>query len=103
MLELKKIKDDYEKSLTITLKWRLDTTTSPLLERQLKASLNDIFVLILDFTNLEYISSAGLRVVLAAQKVMNTQGEMIVKNVSSEIMDIFEVTSFLDILTIQND
>jgi anti-sigma B factor antagonist len=87
--------------LTLTLNGRLDTTTAPRLEAELKHSINDIETLILDFTGLEYLSSAGLRVLLAAQKVMNKQGEMIVMHVNETIAEIFEITGFADILTIQ--
>ncbi len=87
--------------LTITLTGRLDTTTAPLLEAQLKQSIGGVEKLILDFTALEYLSSAGLRVLLAAQKVMNKQGEMIVRNINETIAEIFEVTGFVDILTIE--
>lgn len=87
--------------LTITLIGRLDTTTAPQLEAELKQSIGGVEKLILDFTALEYLSSAGLRVLLAAQKVMNKQGEMIVRNVNETIAEIFEVTGFADILTIE--
>lgn len=87
--------------LTLTLNGRLDTTTAPRLEAELKHSINGIETLILDFTGLEYLSSAGLRVLLAAQKVMNKQGEMIVMHVNETIAEIFEITGFADILTIQ--
>jgi len=87
--------------LTIYLEGRLDTTTSPELSTVLNESLNGVTELIFDFTLLEYISSSGLRVLLAAQKVMNSQGKMIVKNVSEMVMEIFEITSFVDILTIE--
>ena len=87
--------------LTVTLTGRLDTTTAPQLEAELKHSISGIELLVLDFTALEYLSSAGLRVLLAAQKVMNKQGEMIVKNVNETISEIFEVTGFADILTIE--
>lgn len=87
--------------LNIMLEGRLDTTTAPQLEAELKRSVNDIGELIFDFGKLEYISSAGLRVLLSAQKVMNRQGSMIVKNVNDVIMDIFEVTGFAEILTIE--
>lgn len=79
---------------------RLDTTTAPQLEAEFKNSLNNVTELVLDFSKLEYISSAGLRVLLAAQKVMNAQGSMKVTNVNSEIMEVFEITGFTDILTI---
>ena len=87
--------------LTITLAGRLDTTTAPQLEAEFKQSVNGIEKLVLDFTALEYLSSAGLRVLLSAQKVMNKQGEMIIKNVNDTITEIFEVTGFIDILTIE--
>ena len=87
--------------LTVTIAGRLDTTTAPQLETELKESLDGIEKLVLDFTALEYLSSAGLRVLLAAQKVMNKQGEMIIRNVNETINEIFEVTGFIDILTIE--
>ena len=86
---------------SFVLEGRLDTVTAPELERELKAVLPDATALTLDFDKLEYISSAGLRVLLAAQKTMNKQGKMIVKNASEEVMEIFEVTGFSDILTIE--
>ena len=86
--------------LTILLEGRLDTTTSPSLEQELKQGLDSITELIFDFEKLEYISSAGLRILLAAQKVMNKQGSMVVKNVNEIIAEVFEVTGFSDILTI---
>ena len=88
--------------LTVTIAGRLDTTTAPQLEAELKQSMNGIEKLVLDFAALEYLSSAGLRVLLAAQKVMNKQGEMIIKNVNDTIHEIFEVTGFIDILTIES-
>jgi anti-sigma B factor antagonist len=87
--------------LTISLTGRLDTTTAPELDNDLKASLDGVEKLVFDFSELEYISSAGLRVLLSAQKVMNKQGSMVVKNVSEEINEIFEVTGFVDILSIE--
>ena len=87
--------------LTVAITGRLDTTTAPQLEAELKQSINGIEKLVLDFANLEYLSSAGLRVLLAAQKVMNKLGEMIIKNVNDTINEIFEVTGFIDILTIE--
>ena len=87
--------------LTITIAGRLDTTTAPQFEAEFKQSINGVEKLVLDFTALEYLSSAGLRVLLAAQKVMNKQGEMIIKNVNDTINEIFEVTGFIDILTIE--
>lgn len=87
--------------LTITLNGRLDTLTSPQLETELKASLDGVEHLVLDFAALDYLSSAGLRVLLAAQKQMNKQGDMVVRNVNETIAEIFEVTGFCDILTIE--
>ena len=84
-----------------TLEGRLDTVTAPDLENDLKESLDGVTVLTLDFANLEYISSAGLRVLLSAQKTMTRQGEMKIINVNDTIMEIFEVTGFVDILTIE--
>ncbi|MGN0316312.1 MAG: STAS domain-containing protein [Lachnospira sp.] len=87
--------------LVLTLVGRLDTNTAPELEAELKQSLNDTKELEFDIKELEYISSAGLRVLLAAQKVMNKQGSMVIKNVNEEVMEVFEVTGFVDILTIE--
>ena len=87
--------------LTVILDGRLDTATSPKLEEELKAVLGDLKKLVLDFTNLEYISSAGLRVLLMAQKAMSKQGEMIILNVNETVMEVFEITGFADMLTIQ--
>jgi anti-sigma B factor antagonist len=87
--------------LTITLAGRLDTTTAPQLEAEFKQNIGGVEKLVLDFAALEYLSSAGLRVLLAVQKVMNKQGEMIIKNVNDTVNEIFEVTGFIDILTIE--
>lgn len=87
--------------LTMTLSGRLDTTTAPQLETQLKESIDGVEHLILDFAALEYLSSAGLRVLLSAQKIMNKQGSMVVRNVNETIAEIFEVTGFCDVLTIE--
>jgi len=87
--------------LTVTIAGRLDTTTAPELEAAFKESLAGVTKLVLDFASLEYLSSAGLRVILQAQKTMNKQGEMIIKNVNETINEIFEVTGFIDILTIE--
>lgn len=96
---INKFKEDV--TLTIELEGRLDTVSAPQLEAELKKSVSGIRTLIFDFKKLEYLSSAGLRVLLASQKVMNRQGEMIIKNVNSTIMDIFEVTGFSEILTVE--
>ena len=87
-------------TLTVALEGRLDTTTAPELEAEMKQSLPGITELIMDFEKLDYISSAGLRVLLSAQKVMNKQGKMFIRNVCPEIKEIFDVTGFADILTI---
>ena len=90
-----------ESTLTLALEGRLDTGSAPQLEAELKQSINGVTNLIFDMKKLEYTSSAGLRVLLSAQKVMNKQGEMVVCNVNEEIMEVFEVTGIVDILTIQ--
>jgi anti-sigma B factor antagonist len=90
-----------EKELIVALSGRLDTTTAPSLEKAISENIYDIDKLILDFKELEYISSAGLRVVLNAQKKMQQIGEMKVINVSEVVMDVFEITGFVDILTIE--
>lgn len=88
-------------SLTVAVAGRLDTTTAPELENELKTSLDGVTSLVLDFAALDYLSSAGLRVLLAAQKTMNKQGTMVIRNVNETIAEIFEVTGFADILTIE--
>ncbi|QOX63006.1 STAS domain-containing protein [Anoxybacterium hadale] len=87
--------------LTVALSGRLDTTTAPQLEAELKASMNGVESLVLDFSELEYISSAGLRVLLSAQKVMSKQGKMVIRHVNETILEVFEVTGFTDILTVE--
>ena len=94
-------KNTNETELTVALTGRLDTTTAPELEKELKASLDGVTTLVIDMTALDYISSAGLRVLLSAQKTMNKQGEMKVVHVGETIMEIFEVTGFSDILIIE--
>ena len=91
---------DGEKAV-FALSGRLDTNTAPGLEKELRESLPGVTGLTVDCEKLEYISSAGLRVLLSAQKVMNRQGEMKVTKVSEEVMEIFDVTGFADILTIE--
>ena len=86
--------------LDIALKGRLDTTTAPQLEAELSGGLDGVEELHIDMKELEYISSAGLRVLLAAQKVMNKQGSMVISNVNDTIREVFEITGFVDILTI---
>lgn len=94
-------KTTHDSTLNIVLEGRLDTTTAPQLEEELKQSIADNTELILDFAKLEYLSSAGLRVLLAAQKTMNKQGKMVIRNVNDVITEVFEVTGFSDILTIE--
>ncbi len=87
--------------LEIIVGGRLDTTTAPQLEAELKRSIDGITALNFDFSALEYLSSAGLRVLLAAQKVMNRQGTMSIRHVNETIMEVFEITGFSEILTIE--
>ena len=87
-------------TLTLALEGRLDTITAPELEQVVNGSLDGLTALIFDFAKLEYVSSAGLRVLLGAQKKMNKQGKMEVKNVCAEIMEVLDITGFSDILTI---
>ena len=94
-------KTQNDAALLLALEGRLDTTTAPQLEAELKASLDGITALTLDFAQLDYISSAGLRVLLAAQKTMNRQGTMVITNVCDDIREVFEITGFSDILTIE--
>ena len=95
------IKKENGDALEIALQGRLDTMTAPQLEQELKSCLGGVKELTLDLEGLEYISSAGLRVLLSAQKQMNKQGSMKLVHVNEVIMEIFEVTGFLDILTIE--
>ena len=88
-------------ALTIIVSGRLDTQTAPELEKELDSVLADIKELTFDFANLEYVSSAGLRVILKAQKAMNAQGSMKLTGVNDSIMEVFDITGFLDILTIE--
>lgn len=85
-------------ALTVALEGRLDTTTAPKMEEELR---DGITRLVFDVEKLEYISSAGLRVLLAMQKLMNQQGEMVLQNVNEAVMEVFEVTGFSDILRIE--
>lgn len=96
-MEISKIPEGVK--LVLALKGRLDTNTAPQLEQSLE--LDGVKELVLDFSELEYISSAGLRVVLAAQKKMNEKGSMKLTNVNETIMEVFEITGFTDILTIE--
>ena len=99
MLNMEKHVDN--KSAVFALFGRLDTVTAPELEKALGEVMPDLESLTLDFSQLDYISSAGLRVLLSAQKVMSKQGEMTLVNVNEAVMEIFEVTGFTDILTIR--
>ena len=97
-MTIEKVKNGNE--LTIQVEGRLDTVTAPVLEKEIKENVEGVEKLVLDFKALDYISSAGLRVILAAQKIMNKQGEMLVKNVNETVNEIFEITGFCDVLTI---
>ena len=88
-------------SVTLTVSGRLDTQTAPELEKELDTVLPGIKDLTFDMTGLEYVSSAGLRVILKAQKAMNLQGSMKLTGVNDNIMEVFDITGFLDILTIE--
>ena len=99
MLNINKTMEN--QSAVVSLEGRLDTVTAPELEKALQEILPELTELTLDFAALDYISSAGLRVLLSAQKVMNKQGEMTLTNVNEAVMEIFEVTGFTDILTIR--
>ena len=87
--------------LTVALEGRLDTVTAPQLEGDLRSAVSGVTELVFDLEKLDYVSSAGLRVLLSAQKVMKRQGEMVITNVKPEIMEIFDVTGFSDILNIE--
>lgn len=89
-------------SLILKISGRLDTTTAPELEAEINASSMGITSLEFNFADLEYLSSAGLRVLLATQKLMNKQGKMVVKHVNSTIREVFDITGFADILTIED-
>ena len=94
-------KEKVENTLTLSLEGRLDTGSAPKLEAELKQSITDVEHLIFDLKDLAYTSSAGLRVLLAAQKVMNKQGDMIIRNANEDIMEVFEVTGIVDIVRIE--
>ena len=98
---MKIIKSQNDGILTIALEGRLDTATAPELDRELKSSLDGVTELVMDFARLDYISSAGLRVLLSAQKRMNNQGTMKVIHVNEMVKEVFEVTGFSDILNIE--
>ena len=98
-MDIQKTKNDT--TLTLAIQGRIDTTTAPQLEAEVKADVEGITELRLDFADVAYISSAGLRVLLSAQKLMNRQGRMVLLHVNESVMEIFEVTGFVDILTIE--
>ena len=98
-MTINKISDG--EKLTLAIAGRLDTNSSPKLEAELRQSVDGVTELIFDFSEVEYISSAGLRVLLAAQKVMNRQGSTKLIGVSDEVMEVFEITGFADMLTIE--
>ena len=98
-MDIQKTKNDT--TLTLAIQGRIDTTTAPQLEAEVKADVESITELRLDFAGVAYISSAGLRVLLSAQKLMNRQGRMVLLHVNESVMEIFEVTGFVDILTIE--
>lgn len=87
--------------LLFSLEGRLDTTTSPQLEKAVQESIAGVTELYFDFKELTYISSAGLRVLLSAQKIMNKQGRMVIRNANEDILEVFEVTGFIDILNVE--
>ncbi len=95
------IKTKEGSTLNLALEGRLDTTTAPQLEAALHGAMEGVTELNMDFEKLEYLSSAGLRVILAAQKTMNRQGSMVIRHVNETIQEVFEVTGFVDILTIE--
>ena len=94
-------KKENGKSFTLSVEGRLDTLTSPELEKEFSAISDSVTDLVIDFKNLDYISSAGLRVLLSAHKLFAKKGGMTITNVSETVLDIFEVTGFKDILTIK--
>ena len=96
-IEIKKNADE----LVLEITGRLDTVTAPALDKTINENLGEIKSLILDFKNLEYISSAGLRVLLSTQKKLQQKGTMKLKNVREEVMEVFEITGFVDILTVE--
>ena len=93
-------KTQNESTLTLDLTGRLDTTTAPQLEDEINAAPGTVTNIVLDFAGLEYLSSAGLRVILMAHKKMAQRGGMTIKNVNATIMEVFEITGFSDILSI---
>lgn len=99
MLDIKKVKEG--SNMTLTLKGRLDTITAPNLEDEIDESIDDVTDLVMDFQEIEYVSSAGLRVLLTAQQTMDEKGSMVIKNASDSVKDVFEITGFVDILNVE--
>ena len=95
------VKNRQDNRLDVALEGRLDTTSAPEFEAVVKNELDGVTLLVLDFIKLQYTSSAGLRTILLAQKTMNKQGKMILKNVREEVMDVFDMTGLSDLLTIE--
>ena len=95
--------DQFKEGNTLTMKisGRLDTMTAPQLENEITGHLDGITEFIMDFTDLEYISSAGLRVLLVTSKMMKGKGRFVIRNINETVREIFEVTGFLDILTVE--
>ena len=98
-MEIEKIYEGTK--LTVSLKGRLDTESAPRLDAELAASLGGITELVMDMTELTYVSSAGLRTLLSAQRKMNRQGRMVLRGVRESIRDVFRITGFLDLLTLE--
>ena len=99
---MKIIKDLKDGNLIIALAGELNSYTAPELEEVIKNDLNGVKSLVFDFKGLEYLSSAGLRILLVAQKVMNKQGTLLIRNVNKSVMEVFEITGFNNILDIEN-
>ena len=96
------VKDLKDNQLTLKIIGELNTTTAPELEKVIKNDLNGVKSLIIDCSNLDYMSSAGLRVLLVAHKIMSSQGSMVIKHINDTIKEIFDITGFLNILTIED-
>ncbi|MCR4762731.1 MAG: STAS domain-containing protein [Lachnospiraceae bacterium] len=99
MLDIKSVINKDE--LIVGLDGRLDTTTAIQLEKALEGATDGVSLIIIDASRLQYISSAGLRVLLSTQKQISEHGRMVIRNVSNEVQEIFEVTGFTEILTIE--
>ena len=95
------VKNRQDNELFVALEGRLDTASAPEFEAVIKNELGGVTKLVLDLVKLKYTSSAGLRTILLAQKTMNKQGEMVLKNVSEDVMDVFDMTGLADLLTIE--